>query len=143
MISLSQLATPPRTTVGRGLVLLGLLLGVGSVVGYGVQLFYLHSYAVPWYAPVASTVGVVLLAWSLAQRRTWWRILSVGFVALLAGVEWHFVIWGSRLPTYTGPVAVGQPFPNFRTTRADGTPFTDADLKGDRNTVLVFFRGRW
>ena len=28
-------------------------------------------------------------------------------------------------------------------TRADGTPFTSRDLEGDRDNVLVFFRGRW
>ena len=48
-----------------------------------------------------------------------------------------------RLPAYTGPVAAGQPFPEFATQRADGSPFTQRDLEGDQNNVMVFFRGRW
>jgi hypothetical protein len=27
--------------------------------------------------------------------------------------------------------------------RADGSPFTQRDLEGDQNNVMVFFRGRW
>jgi peroxiredoxin len=40
-------------------------------------------------------------------------------------------------------VAAGKPFPVFTTTKADGSPFTQRDLEGDRITVMVFFRGRW
>ena len=49
----------------------------------------------------------------------------------------------TRLPAYAGPLEIGQPYPAFQTQRADGTPFTQADLRGDKGTVLVFFRGRW
>ena len=61
---------------------------------------------------------------------------------LLAGAEWAFLL-EMRLPAYTGPVAAGQPFPEFTTQRADGTPFTQHDLEGDQKNVMVFFRGRW
>jgi peroxiredoxin len=48
-----------------------------------------------------------------------------------------------RLPPYTGPIAVRRPFPAFDARLADGTPFTQDDLAGNRHAVLVFFRGRW
>ena len=60
----------------------------------------------------------------------------------LAGAEGAFLA-ALRLPAYTGPVAAGRPFPAFATIRADGTPFTQSDLEGDQDTVMVFFRGRW
>ena len=63
-------------------------------------------------------------------------------VLALAGFQWTFLFL-VRLPEYTGPVAVGQPFPAFTTQRADGTSFTQRDLAGEQNNVLVFFRGRW
>ncbi len=53
------------------------------------------------------------------------------------------MLWAMRLPAYTGPVTVGQSFPPFATTRSDGTAFTQSDLQGEANNVLVFFRGRW
>jgi peroxiredoxin len=46
------------------------------------------------------------------------------------------------LPPYTGPVKAGQPFPEFATTLADGSSFTQNDLKGEQNTALFFFNGR-
>jgi peroxiredoxin len=48
-----------------------------------------------------------------------------------------------RLPPYAGPVAVGRPFPAFEARRADGKPFSQVDVTGDQQNVLVFFRGRW
>ncbi len=63
-------------------------------------------------------------------------------VVLVAGATWAFLL-ATRLPAYTGPIAVGQPFPVFTTMRADGTVFTQRNLQGGPNSVLVFFRGRW
>jgi hypothetical protein len=93
-------------------------------------------------------LGVVFVAASLWQARTVWRVLGLVLVVLVAGAGWTFLLsptefGGTRLPAYAGPVAVGQPFPAFATTRADGSPFTQGDLEGHRNNVLVFFRGRW
>jgi hypothetical protein len=92
--------------------------------------------------PVLASLGVVLVVLSLCQRRTLWRGLALGFVLLLAGAE-AAMLFAMRLPPYTGPIAVGRAFPAFTTVRADGTSFTQHDLEGDRNSVLVFFRGRW
>ena len=96
----------------------------------------------PWYMPCAATLGAALLVVSLWRKRTVWRMLALLLVVLLAGAEWTFLL-ATRPPAYTGPVAEGRPFPAFATARADGTPFTQADLAGDKNNVLVFFRGRW
>jgi hypothetical protein len=96
----------------------------------------------PWYLPMAGTVAAILLLIAVLRRRGLWRILGLVFCGLLAGFEWMFLL-GLALPAYTGPVASGQPFPAFATLRADGTPFTQDDLRGEQNTVLVFFRGRW
>jgi hypothetical protein len=96
----------------------------------------------PWYMPIAATLSVFLIVVALWQARSVWRILALLLVVLLAGAEWAFML-GTRLPAYTGPVATGQPFPEFTTMRADGAPFMQRDLEGDQNNVMVFFRGRW
>jgi hypothetical protein len=96
----------------------------------------------PWYVPLLATLGALLVAASLWQTRTVWRLLALLLVVLLAGAEWAFLL-ATRLPPYTGPVALGQPFPVFATVRADGTPFAQSDLQGSQNSVLVAFRGRW
>ena len=101
-----------------------------------------HRLTTPWYLPASATVGAFLVVLALWEARSLWRFLGLLLVVLLAGAEWTFLL-GSRLPPYTGPVAVGQPFPAFKTLRADGTPFTEQDLQGEQTSVLVSFRGRW
>ena len=92
--------------------------------------------------PALALLGVVLVIASLWEKRTVWRVLALVAVVLLGGFELT-ALNAMRLPTYTGPIAVGRPFPAFEAMRADGTPFTQDELAGDRHTVLVFFRGRW
>jgi hypothetical protein len=130
-----------RSSSGRLLLGLGLALAPLGIIAYVVQLTLNRLWA-PWYMPAAATLGVVLVAVSLWQRRTVWRVLGLAFTVLLAAGTW-MVLFGEPLPPYTGPVAAGQPFPAFTTSRADATPFTENDLKGDQDNVLVFFRGRW
>ena len=134
-------AAPPRRYPGRLLLLLGLGLSVVGIIGYVVQIS-LHRLTAPWYMPALATVGVLCLITSLWFARTVWRVLALLLVMLLAGAQWMFLLVG-RLPEYTGPVAAGQAFPAFATTQADGKPFTQHDLVGDQNNVMVFFRGRW
>jgi len=131
----------PQRFRGRLFLLSGLGLAVLGVVAYMVQ-FSLQRLMAPWYMPTLASLGVVLVIVSLLERRTVWRVLALLSVVLLAGTEWAF-LYAVRLPPYMGPIAVGQPFPAFETKRADGTTFTQRDLAGDRNNVLVFFRGRW
>jgi cytochrome oxidase Cu insertion factor (SCO1/SenC/PrrC family) len=131
----------PQRSPGRLFLLLGLGLAALGVAAYVVQIS-LQRLMAPWYMPVLAILGVVLVVMSLWERRTVWRALALLTVVLLAGFELLF-LYAMRLPTYTGPVAVERPFPAFETKQADGKPFTQRDLAGDWNTVLVFFRGRW
>jgi hypothetical protein len=134
-------AAAPRRYPGRLFLLLGLAAAPLAVAGYVVQ-FAAHRLATPWYLPAAATLGVALVVLSLWQARTVWRIVALVPVALLAAAAWLLVL-GEPLPAYTGPVAAGHAFPAFATLRADGTSFTQHDLAGDADNVLVFFRGRW
>lgn len=131
----------PHAFPGRRLAFLGLGLAIVGVVVYAIQ-FKAHYLKTPWYLPCTATLAVLLLAVALWRARTVWRAIALVFVLLLAGGEWAFLL-ATRLPDYTGPVAVGRPFPAFSTTRSDGALFTDRDLRDDGPTVLVFFRGRW
>lgn len=112
-----------------------------GVLGYVVQ-FSLQRLIVPWYMPALAWLGVVLIAIALGKRRTVWRGLALVVVVLLGSFE-LMALNAMRLPPYTGPIAVGRPFPAFEARTADDKPFTQQDLAGDWNTVLVFFRGRW
>jgi hypothetical protein len=120
---------------------LGLILPILGILGYAAQLAA-HRLFTPWYMPFLATLSVVLIVVSLWQARSLWRVLALLLVLLIASAEWTFLL-AARLPAYTGPIAVGQPFPAFTTTRADGTTFTQVDLVGTQENVLVFFRGRW
>lgn len=121
---------------------LGIACAILGPVLYWVQLSS-GRFDVPWYAPVLAAVGAVLAAVALRRRPTVWRGLALVFVAALAALQWWFLASYTRLPTYTGPVVAGKAFPEFAAKRADGTPFTRADLAGDPATALVFFRGHW
>ncbi len=131
----------PRRSSGRLFLALGLGLVVLGVLAYLVQLL-LHRLWLPWYLPVAATLGTALLVVSLWRARTVWRVLALLLVLLITVACWRLVL-AHHLPDYTGPVAAEEPFPAFTTARADGTPFSQRDLVGDRDNVLVFFRGRW
>jgi predicted membrane channel-forming protein YqfA (hemolysin III family) len=126
---------------GRLYLLLGLTLPLLGVAGYVVQTSF-ERLTAPWYVPGFAVLGVILVVMSLFERRTAWRITALVLVVLLATAE-GAVFYLLRLPGYTGPIKVGHPFPTFETVRADGTPFSHRDLYGDRDNVLVFFRGRW
>lgn len=129
-----------RGVSSRRLLLLGVALAIVGVVIYAIQIAA-KRLTVPWYLPATATVAALLLAVSLWRARSVWRVVLLLLMLLLAGAEWSFLL-ATRLPPYTGPIAVGKPFPAFATTRADGRPFTERDLRGDKS-VLVFFRGRW
>jgi hypothetical protein len=130
-----------NTFHGRLIMFLGLGLAILGVLTFLVQL-QLEYLMAPWYMPVMALIGAALCVASLWQKRTVWRILALIVVIFLGGLE-LMALNAMRLPEYTGPVAVGHPFPKFEAKLADGTAFTQDDLKGDRHSVLVFFRGRW
>jgi hypothetical protein len=134
-------AASPRRFPGRLFLLLGLALTVLGIAGYAVLIttHQLKSFLV---VPISGTLGLLLLAIAVWERRSVWRIVALVLVLIVAGLEW-LTLGMLRLPAYSGPVAVGKPLPAFQTQRADGTTFTQNDLKGDPDNVLVFFRGRW
>ena len=126
---------------GRTLLLMGIglsLLGVGL---YGMQIS-LQRLMAPWYMPALAVLGVFLVALSLRERRTVWRVLALLVVLALTGAE-IALLFAMRLPAYTGSIAAGKAFPTFETRLSDGSPFTQQNLLGDQTNVLVFFRGRW
>jgi hypothetical protein len=92
--------------------------------------------------PILASLGALFVVISLFEKRTVWRVIALPAVLLFAGAAWAFLL-SVRLPPYTGPVAVGRPFPSFETRLSDGTQFTERDLTGSQKSALVFFRGRW
>ncbi|MFO0960807.1 MAG: hypothetical protein U0800_25785 [Isosphaeraceae bacterium] len=132
--------TTPRPR-GSSLMLLGPALAALGIAAYAVQLAF-HRLAVPWYMPSLAFLGAILAGASLRERRSAWRILSLVVLSALGGFQ-VLALQAMRLPSYSGPIAVGKPFPAFEARLADGSPFTQAGLIGDRDTAMVFFRGRW
>jgi hypothetical protein len=141
MSTSSVLAPAPRRFPGRLYLWLGLALALFAPTFYTAQLLAQRLTA-PWYLPILGTVAVGLVLLALSRSRSIWRFLVLALLVVMAGGEW-FVLWSAKLPPYTGPVTVGQPFPAFSTKLADGSTFDQASLKSDRPTVMVFFRGRW
>jgi hypothetical protein len=132
----------PRRYPGRFFIALGIGLAILGIAAYIIQIAA-GRLRVPWYLPLSAMLGVACVAIALWQMRSVWRVLALVLLVLVAGLEWTFLL-GSRLPAYTGTqVAAGKPFPAFTTTNAEGAAFTQSDLEGDIDTVMVFFRGRW
>jgi len=140
----SPAASPP---VARSRGRLWLWLGVGvfllGFVLYFVQAFQLKHLVTPWYMPILFTLGVLLALISVRRRPTWTRVIAFVLLALLCAAEWYFILSMSRLPEYKGPVQADKKIPAFTTTLADGSSFTEMDLKKGTPTVLVFYRGHW
>jgi membrane-associated phospholipid phosphatase len=120
----------------------GLILGIGGFLLYGVQ-FSQGVLIVPWYVPIFSTTGALTVLWAVIRLPNILRIVALVVAVLLAVLAWLFVGYYVRLPKYEGPVAVGKPFPAFVSMTADGQRFDETNLMGPKNTVLMFFRGRW
>jgi hypothetical protein len=127
---------------GRSSLLLGVFLAVAGPVLMILLMFAAKILITPWYAPLLGTLGVALIFLALMRSRSIWRWTAVVIFTLFVAFQWWAVL-AMRTPAYTGPVKDGQPFPAFATTFADGSAFTQDDLKGDQNTVMVFFRGHW
>jgi hypothetical protein len=130
-----RISGKPELWSGIGLVLLGPAV-------YAVQL-WAKILSVPWHVPALATAGLVLVLVAMLRRPTVWRIAALALCGLLTGAEWYFLLSLSKVPAYTGPVAVGASFPAFSTHLANGSVFDQDSLRGEQNTALVFFRGRW
>jgi hypothetical protein len=122
--------------LGVGLFLLGVVL-------FFVQAFVFKHLVTPWYMPILFTLGALSALVSVRQRRTWTRVIALVVLALFSGFQWYFILSISRLPEYKGPVQVDKRIPEFTSTFADGSSFTDRDLQKGTPTVLVFYRGHW
>lgn len=46
-------------------------------------------------------------------------------------------------PSPAGRIEVGQQAPAFSLTSSDGKTYSLADLRGEKDLALVFFRGTW
>lgn len=122
--------------------LAGLIFFVLGPVAYLLQI-RLKDLATPWYLPALSTAGVALMILSLWRRRGIVRGLILIPFVLLCGLEWYGIGVASRTPSYAGLARPGSEIPRFASRRADGSPFTEADLRTGPDTVVVFYRGRW
>ena len=127
---------------GRPMLLLGVFLAVAGPVVLILLTFAAKILITPWYAPLLGTLGVALIILALMRSRSIWRWTAVAVFTLFVAFQWYALL-AMRTPAYTGPVKDGQPFPAFASRLADGSAFTQADLQGDQNTVMVFFRGHW
>ena len=139
MEATNTLARPVQS--GRGWIWLGIGLALAGIGAYVLQLAAGRLF-MPWYMPALATIAVGLAALALWRARSIWRVIALVLLLLLAGGEWAMML-SMKVPAYTGPVAVGKPLPVFKTLRADGAAFANANLVNDKNTVLVFFRGHW
>jgi hypothetical protein len=142
MNDLKQAVTQAERRSGLAFLVLGLLAVVGGPVIFTAQMLN-KSLLAPWYVPILATLGALLVAWSLVQSRTLWRWGVAGVSALFAALVWLWMLVGLAIPPYTGPVTVGQAFPGFETRLASGAAFRQEDLRGDKDTILLFFRGHW
>ena len=122
--------------LGVGLFLLGFLLNF-------LQIAVLKYLVTPWYVPILATAGALLALVSVRQRPTWTRVIAFLALVLLCAGGWYFFLSISRLPEYKGPVQADKKMPEFTTTFADGSSFTEKDLQKGTATVLVFYRGHW
>ena len=127
---------------GRSLLLVGVLVAVAGPVLMILLTFAAKILITPWYAPLLGTLGVALIILALMRSRSIWRWTAMVIFTLFVAFQW-WALFAMRTPAYTGPVKDGEPFPAFATTLADGSTFTQDDLKGNQNTVMIFFRGHW
>src|SRR5262249_40467940 len=115
MSTIPQAAPAADPTQGRGYFWAGIFVCLLGFALGAVQYYVLKKLIVPWYVAVLATLGVLLMALSVGRRRTIPRIVAFVLIAALAGFEWLFLGYFSKLPDYPGPARVGEKIPAFRT----------------------------
>lgn len=140
----------------NGAAAIGLLLGVGSVVGYFLMVALHDPRLSPWLrlpvlhlAVLASGLVLSILgvraAWSHPPRRRG-RVLApilAGLNLAVAGLFCFFLFVATAwLPAAANAPAVGQTAPPFELPDQNGRSVSLESLRG-RNLVLVFYRGFW
>ena len=140
----SVAASPPvARSHGRSWLWLGIGVFLLGVALFFVQAFQMKHLVTPWYMPILFTLGALLALISVRRRPTWTRGIVALALVLVSAFQWYFIVSMSRLPDYNGPVQVAKKIPEFTTTLADGSSFTERDLQKGAPTVLVFYRGHW
>ena len=95
-------------------------------------------------APALATLGVGLIGLSIVRRWTIVRIAALLLVGVLAAGEWWFLLAGSRVPCTPAPSPRKSRSPRSRPPIGPTEHRSRAaDLVGEKDTVLVFFRGLW
>ncbi len=71
--------------------------------------------------------------------------LAVGLaVAAVATVSTpRAAIADDSQPARTERIAVGQEAPDFSLTSSDGKTYSPSTLRGEKNLLMIFFRGTW
>ena len=70
-------------------------------------------------------------------------VMSSRWILAAALVAGCLTAAASEEPVQAERVAVGQQAPPVSLTGTDGETYVLADLKGEKNLVLIFFRGSW
>ncbi len=143
MATKSPAAGPLQGPRGWPLFLLGMLVFCAGPVVYAVQVVGLRQAVMPWAMLALTSAGVVLMATSLVRRFSIARTIGCVVFLALTGFQWLFFLVIAKTPPYTGPAQTGARPPAFTAKLADGRPFSNADLGGGQDTVLLFFRGFW
>ena len=130
--------TPRR----RPWFLLGVVLFLAGPIINAIEIS-MGRLQVPWYLLVLTTAGVALMSISVWQRRGVFRIAGLLFFTIFCAGCWFLILVFTKAPPYTGPATPGKKVPAFTAALADGKSFTDQDLADGKNSVLLFFRGRW
>src|SRR5215813_8167031 len=115
---------------GRRLLWLGMVVALSGIVIFFV-LLNARILIAPWYIPILASLGAGLLLLSLVRARSIWRWAAFLFFAAFATAVWVMLLVVLATPAYAGPVKGGQPFPEFATTLADGSSFSQNELKGE------------
>jgi hypothetical protein len=134
---------PERATENRPrnllLFLMGIVLFIVGPIAYFIQL-RIPRFDVPWYMPILSTIGVLLM--TVSAGAVWRKIVLMLFL-VLCGLEWYFMVEFAKTPVYSGPAKIGQKLPALHASFADGKDFTQGDLEKGKRSAIIFFRGKW
>lgn len=74
-----------------------------------------------------------------------WTLLAVGLgLAVVAGVLTPRPTAAEETaPARVERIAVGQEAPDFTLTSSDGKTYSPSTLRGEKNLLMIFFRGTW
>ena len=121
----------------------GVLLFLGGLLAYFVEYGVFHVLRTPYIFLIPASLSSVILIRAVITDRVFARSAVAVVVTGLTLMVWWLALVAWRTPIYTGPAAVGEQAPAFRTTSLNGSTFDTASLRGDSHSLLIFYRGRW